>query len=118
VKYADFTLITRRVTLERPTDDDRAILAAARGLLARVEVDRPVRLTGISVSGFAEEAERGQLDLFGAGGAPAAAGADAEVREAGRRKALNAALDALAERFGKGAVEPADLKERPPRRRS
>jgi DNA polymerase-4 len=118
VKYADFTLVTRRVTLERPTDDDRAILAAARGLLARVEVDRPVRLTGISVSGFAEEAERGQLELFGAGGAPAAAGAEAEAREAGRRKALNAALDALAERFGKGAVEPADLRERPPRRRS
>jgi DNA polymerase-4 len=107
VKYADFTLLTRRVTLERPTDDDHAILAAARALLARVDVARPVRLTGISVSGFAEEAERGQLDLFGAGPAPSAA----EPPQATRRRALNAALDDLAERFGDRAVLPADLTE-------
>jgi DNA polymerase-4 len=112
VKYADFTLVTRRVTLDRPTDDDRAILSAARGLLARVDVDRPIRLTGISVSGFAGEADRGQLDLFG--GVPAAR---AEPPEDGRRKALNAALDRLADRFGDGAVLPADLAEGPPRRR-
>jgi DNA polymerase-4 len=113
VKYADFTLVTRRVTLDRPTDDDRTILAAARGLLARVEVERPVRLTGISVSGFAGEADRGQLELFGGG--PAAAGS--EPPEDGRRRALNAALDKLADKFGSGAVLPADLAEGPPRRR-
>lgn len=111
VKYADFTLVTRRVTLERPTDDDRAILAAARGLLARVDVDRPVRLTGLSVSGFAGERERGQLDLFAAAGTPSAPPDD------GRRRALNAALDALAGRFGDGAVVPADLADGTPRRR-
>jgi len=104
VKYSDFTLVTRRVTLERPTDGDRAIFEAARGLLARVDLGRAVRLTGISVSGFAAEAERGQLDLFGA--APVAQpGAE-------RRKALDAALDALADRFGEGAVVPADLARR------
>jgi DNA polymerase-4 len=113
VKYADFTLVTRRVTLDRPTDDDHAILAAARGLLARVDAARPVRLTGISVSGFAAEAERGQLDLFG--GAP---GESPAPPEDGRRRALNAALDRLADRFGDRAVLPADLAEGPPRRRS
>jgi DNA polymerase-4 len=113
VKYADFTLVTRRVTLERPTDDDRAILAAARGLLARVDVARPVRLTGISVSGFAAGAERGQLELFGG-----PAGAEPEPPEDGRRRALNAALDRLHDRFGEGAVKPADLAEGPGRRRS
>jgi DNA polymerase-4 len=102
VKYADFSLVTRRITLERPTDGDRAIFEAARGLLARVELGRPVRLTGISVSGFADEGERGQLDLFGA---PEAA--PSKVDE--RRRALDAAVDALAERFGDGAVRPADL---------
>ncbi len=101
VKYADFTLITRRVTLEHATDDDHAILAAARAQLERVDLSRPVRLTGISVSGFAGEAERGQLALFGDAPPP--------PPEAARRKALNAALDALAERFGEGAVGPADL---------
>ena len=110
VKYADFTLVTRRTTLERATDDDRAILAAARGLLERVDLARPVRLTGISVSGFAVEGERGQLDLFCAAAAP-------EAALEGKRRALNAALDRLADRFGDGAVVPADLAEAPPRRR-
>lgn len=110
VKYADFTLVTRRVTLPRATDDDRAIYEAACAQLERVDLRRPVRLTGISVSGFAGEAERGQLGLFG--GAPAP-----PPPEASRRKALNAALDALAGRFGEGAVTRADLAGRPPRRR-
>ncbi len=111
VKYADFTLVTRRTTLERPTDDDRVLLEAARGLLARVDLEHPVRLTGISVSGFAGEAERQQLDLFG--GASAASAPE----EDGRRRALNAALDRLADRFGDGTVVPADLAGVPPRRR-
>jgi DNA polymerase-4 len=112
VKYADFTLVTRRATLERPTDDDRAIYDAARALLARVDLAAPVRLTGISVSGLAGEAERGQLDLF----APAPA-AGAESAGAARRRALNAARDRLADRFGEGAVVPADLAGTPRRRR-
>jgi DNA polymerase-4 len=107
VKYADFTLVTRRLTLERPTDDGRALFEAARGLLERVDLGRAVRLTGISVSGFAGEGERHQLDLFGAARPP--------TREEGRRKALNAALDDIAGRFGDGAVVPADLAGRPAR---
>jgi DNA polymerase IV len=103
VKYSDFTLVTRRETLALPTDDDRAIFEAARAQLARVDVERPVRLTGVSVSGFAHAAERRQLDLFGAAPAPRP---DVE-----KRRSLNAALDALARRFGEGAVTPADLSE-------
>lgn len=102
VKYADFTLVTRRVTLERATDGDRALYDAARGLLARVDLGRAIRLTGISVSGFAAEEERDQLDLFEAGRPPPS-------KEAQRRKALDTALDALADRFGDGTVRPADL---------
>jgi DNA polymerase-4 len=110
VKYSDFTLVTRRATLERPTDDDRAVYEAARALLERVDLARPVRLTGISVSGFAAEAERTQLDLFAAPRPP-------EAAEDDRRRALNAALDRLVDRFGDGTVVPADLAETPPRRR-
>lgn len=110
VKYGDFSLITRRVTLDRPTDDDRALFDAARAQLERVDLRRPVRLTGISVSGFAGEEGRGQLGLFAgpAEGPP--------PREAARRKALNAALDAIAGRFGDEAVVRADLAGRPRRR--
>ncbi len=103
VKYGDFTLVTRRVTLERSADGDRAIFEAARGLLARVDLGRAVRLTGISVSGFVGEGERGQLDLFDGGGPPPPS------RDDERRKALDAAVDRLADRFGDGTVVPADL---------
>jgi DNA polymerase IV len=102
VKYADFSVVTRRVTLERPTDGDRAVFEAARGLLARVDLDRAIRLTGISVSGFAGAGERRQLDLFGAPEPEPSPGEE-------RRKALDAAVDAISERFGRGAVVPADL---------
>jgi DNA polymerase-4 len=60
-----------------------------------------VRLTGVAVSGFEEGPA--QLGLFGATD-PAG----------GRRAALNAAIDALADRFGEGAVKPATLAERAP----
>jgi DNA polymerase IV len=102
VKYADFSVVTRRVTLERPTDGDRAVFEAARGLLARVDLDRAIRLTGISLSGFAVAGERGQLDLFGAPEPPPSPAEE-------RRKALDAAVDAISERFGRGTVVPADL---------
>jgi DNA polymerase-4 len=100
VKYGDFTAITRRTTLPAATDDDRALFEAARAQLARVDLTRPVRLTGVSVSGFEEEPERAQLDLFAGGAAARRGGA--------RRRALNAALDDIAGRFGEGAVSRAD----------
>jgi DNA polymerase-4 len=106
VKYADFSLVTRRTTLEHATDDDQVIYDAARAQLARVDLSRPVRLAGLSVSGFAGPAERGQLGLF----------ADAPERspEVEKRRALNAALDRLTQRFGERAVRRADLAEDDP----
>jgi DNA polymerase-4 len=106
IKYADFTLVTRRTTLGVPTDDDRTIFQAARRQLDRVDLARPIRLTGISVSGLVPAGEggpapAGQLGLFAA--------APAEDPEAARRRALNAAVDALRDRFGDTAVGPADL---------
>jgi len=94
VKYADFRSITRRCTLTAPTDDGRAVYDAARAQLERADLSRPVRLVGVTVGGFPDEEP--QLDLFAV-----------EAPGAARRKKLNAALDALSERFGAGAVRPA-----------
>ena len=109
VKFADFEQLTRRSTLPHPTDDGGEIYRSIREDLGRAGVDRPVRLTGVTVSGFgAEEGVPDQLGLFGAV-------AESSPREGqGKREALNAALDALADRFGEGAVKPATLAEREP----
>ncbi len=94
IKFADFSLITRRTTLAACTDDGQALYRAALELLERAHQGRPVRLTGVSVQCLDEE-EAQQLGLF----SPAPA----------RSAKLNATLDHIAERFGSKAITTADL---------
>jgi DNA polymerase-4 len=49
VKFSDFSLKTRRVTLSEPVADTDGVYAAACTLLDGVELVRPVRLTGVAV---------------------------------------------------------------------
>jgi len=94
LKLDDFTLQTRRCTLDRPTDDGQELYRRALELLERSPLLRPVRLTGVSAQEL-DGAGEAQLGLFG---------------EAPRRsEALNRALDAIDLRFGRGAVAPADV---------
>lgn len=95
LKFSDFTLITRRVTLPSPTDDGQTIYRAALELLQRAHQDKPVRLTGVSAQSLEEDAP--QLGLFAA--------------EPPRSSKLNAALDKIAQRFGTKAITTADIVE-------
>jgi len=52
IKFHDFSAITRSRTLPTPTDITTEIFDAARGLLAREKLSRPVRLIGTGVSNF------------------------------------------------------------------
>ena len=55
LKYADFTLKTRRVTLPEPVMDSASIYEAARALLGEFARERQgIRLTGVSVLGLHE----------------------------------------------------------------
>jgi DNA polymerase-4 len=71
VRYADFTTVTRSATLEEPTADARVVADVAVSLLERTEVgQRPVRLAGVSLSGFPGAADPSAqlalpLDRFG-----------------------------------------------------
>ena len=94
LKLDDFTLQTRRCTLERPTDDGQEIYRHALQLLERTPLAWPVRLTGVSAQEL-DQAGDAQLVLFG--------------EPPPRSEALNRALDAIAVRFGQGAVAPADV---------
>jgi DNA polymerase-4 len=93
LKRADFTLVTRRATLDEPTDDGQVLYRTAAALLAR-EPARPTRLTGVSAQNLVA-VDVPQLGLF----APPPTAA----------QALNRALDKIAERFGAGSVTTADV---------
>lgn len=94
VKYDDFTLVTRRHTLEQPTDDGQLLYREALALLPKVDLSRRIRLTGVAGQELVGENE--QLGLF-------------EEKTESRSDKLNAALDQIASKFGSKAVVTADL---------
>ena len=94
LKYSDFKLATRRLTLEHATDDGQELYRAALELMSRAPLPKKVRLTGISAQDLGGS---DQLALF-----------DGKTRRSGR---LNQALDAIANKYGSDAVKTADLVE-------
>lgn len=102
LKYADFRIRSRRVTLEQPVADTGTIYEAAKELLARFEgIERGVRLTGISVAGLGREAPP---VLF-------------PNEQAEKRRKLEEVIAGVSERFGGEAplVRAALLGKRPGR---
>lgn len=91
LRWADFTTLTRQVTLDQPIDEDDALYEAAVDLFRRVwPPGRPVRLIGVGLSGF--EVSHRQLGLW----------EDAATSDERRR--LQQTLDDLRARFGDDAV--------------
>ena len=98
VKYADFTQITRAVTLPEPVNDSAEIYAAACRLLGKTEVGRrPVRLIGVSLSQLTSPENDTQLLLFG------------PDRASLKREELNTALDQICDKFGEKSIRPGTL---------
>lgn len=92
LRWADFTTITRQVTLEESTAYDDVILHAAESLLqANWPKGRPVRLIGVAVSNLGPPAM--QLHLW-----------DKSLE---KKQRLQAALDRVRERFGRDAIRRA-----------
>jgi DNA polymerase-4 len=94
IKHDDFSLATRRETLEAATDDGQTIYRVAIALLDRDPPRRPVRLTGVSAQNLVASAAP-QTPLFAAPETPS--------------QKLNRALDRITARFGHGAVTTADI---------
>jgi DNA polymerase-4 len=90
LKTADFRLRTRATRLRQPSMLPDVLFAAARSLLAREATGTPFRLVGIGANPLApgDEADRGDL-------------ADPD---APRRRARQAAIDALRARFGETVI--------------
>lgn len=83
VRYADFTTFTRQQKQSRPLSLSAEIYHAALKILEAIVLEQPVRLLGISLSGWDEEVA--QLSLFG--------NSERELR-------LTAAMDSVNNRLG------------------
>nr|WP_239648566.1 DNA polymerase IV [Nocardiopsis chromatogenes] len=99
LRRADFTTVTRSRTLPDPTDVARDISAVARDLYAAAGMDRVrLRLVGVRVEGVMPASEAHHQPTL-------------DEPEQGWREAERV-MDAVAERFGSGALRPASLAER------
>lgn len=96
VRFADFSTVTRSRTLGSPTHVTQVVYQTACQLYQALGAGAArIRLVGVRMEGLAPAASTGdQLELGG--------------RERGWREA-DQAVDAAADRFGRGAVRPATL---------
>lgn len=97
VKLSDFQQLTRAVTLELPTADDREIYKHSVLLLHNaLQQTRPVRLLGITLSGLESSSKPEQLPLFS--------------RQAPKKNSdLFSAVDAINRKFGSSTLRPGRL---------
>ncbi len=101
VKYSDFKLITRSVTLHHYTNDSADMFSNVCSLLEKTAVGkRSVRLLGISLSNLADTDSGRQLSLFHQG----------EPHQ--KRKELNKTADSIFEKFGNRGIRPGSLIEK------
>lgn len=103
VKLRDHDFKTRQHsrTVPEPIESNAAAVGVARELLADLRRQRrvPARLLGVGLSGLVPSDRAHQLGLFD----------DAVAGETDRDRSISRAVDALADRFGEGAIIPGRL---------
>jgi len=115
VKYSDFRLVTREVTLPLGIDDGGEIFRQALLLLEKTAAGKkPVRLLGIYLSNFGGEpgsdAGSGQISLFGYPPQPdVPSRRPPRARDPARTAKLNAAVDRIRGKYGAKGVLPGTL---------
>ncbi len=101
LKHDDFKQITRRITIQSPTQSTDTIYREAVRLLDQYSLTRKVRLVGVGASGFVSAAEPVQMDIFG------------KTPTANKNwEKVDKTLDHIGKKFGKDAVQRASLSGR------
>lgn len=96
IKFADFTLVTRRTTLNTPTQSSKTIHLHAAKLLDAYKLPQPLRLIGVGTSGFKSGSMPVQLGLFD------------QVKENSESwEKVDRAMENIAEKFGRDAIKRA-----------
>jgi len=99
LKRADFVLITRSMSLSKPTDSTNTLYEAGLRLLDEVELSGKFRLIGIGASKLVRAVEgQEQLDLF-----------QDEGRKESSWKSVEKAMDNIKKRFGRDAIKRGGL---------
>jgi DNA polymerase IV len=91
LKTSAFRVLTRQQSLPAETQSSEVLYGTAAALLAAFDERGPFRLVGVCAYDLCSAAESTQLDL--------------DVGDGARSRRLDAALDAVARRFGPGAVQ-------------
>ena len=94
LKYGDFSLISRRITVDDPISDTTSLFTAACALLDKCDLSRGIRLTGLGASGLVERGGAGSLFV------------DPRAKKFEKLEAVVALAGA---KFGEGAIERARL---------
>jgi DNA polymerase-4 len=107
IRYATFDRHTRDVVLEHPYSEAAPMLAALDGLLTRIDLDRPIRLVGVTAYDLVDGAQAtptpsSQLSLFAT--AEPAPGPEAMPTSAVGGRAVGPVIDQIRARFGDGAL--------------
>jgi len=90
VRWADFTTLTRQVTLHSPTDLDDEIFEEAKMLFDAVWTGRSIRLLGVGVTNFSDVGR--QMSLF-------------DEKENEKEQTLQNTIDELRNRFGQDSLK-------------
>ena len=101
LKHDDFKQITRRITIQSPTQSTDTIYKEAVRLLDQYSLTRKVRLVGVGASGFVSATGPVQMDIFG------------KTPAANKNwEKVDKTLDHIGKKFGKGVVQRASLSDR------
>lgn len=111
IKYNNFTKCSRQTTLDKATDSGTEIYNIVKVLFDELWDTTPVRLLGVRTANLVEHGEPEQLSILDMGNWSDAEPKAREIAKPSREKMkkLDAALDAINNKYGKDAVKRASL---------